>query len=557
MGTPEREKGEPMPGREEALARARQARNRSVSSLQNQFVQSWFPGGEGFEEPVIRAHDAAHQWSNISPTQRGELQQQILDIAGTQALYEQTGARGFVNSYPVGVGGVRAEDFTSEVADRAIDSLRKQSKLIERRFKGTVFQESLPVNDPARLQFPEISQKEVDTLRQRGREFYGAIGDEFLEKARPSMIRNADPNRMAGSQKFMGRDLSNNAQAEWIHGSGDRIKVVGGHDKPGLMSFGPDEARLNRPLQYTVDQGLLLREANKQMAGEIKRDNLISAGDIAKREGLARRDLAQRYGLPEYIGTPDSPEGIVDDKTWNRDHGRTIKEAINTGMGQETSALQYATRYPAEGWKDSEILDIASRARKLTKIRSAIRTGANVTTDIAGSVPLFDPEFRSAIERGDMGEAAKRVGIDYAVGTATAPAVGMAAGTLQRLAPQVAARALPAVAGATRIGNPVAVVSQIGGDSRQSQAQVVAAQQAAERQLNRAREARQRGGRWGVGPLRLPELGISEAGGLLFGGNKSGRQVGTRATLGGKSVVWTGDNYGWQSPASANKIGVR
>jgi hypothetical protein len=205
-------------------------------------------------------------------------------------------------------------------------------------------------------------------------------------------------------------------------------------------------------------------------------------------------------------------------------------------------------------------VDIANRARRqraLNRVRGAIRTGANVTTDIAGSVPLFDPEFRSAIERGDMGEAVKRVGIDYAVGTATAPVVGMAAGTLQRLAPQVAARALPAVAGATRIGNPVAVVSQIGGDSRQSQAQVVAAQQAAERQLNRAREARQRGGRWGVGPLRLPELGISEAGGLLFGGNKSGRQVGTRATLGGKPVVWTGDNYGWHSPASANKIGVR
>jgi hypothetical protein len=203
------------------------------------------------------------------------------------------------------------------------------------------------------------------------------------------------------------------------------------------------------------------------------------------------------------------------------------------------------------------LLTAARDAKDSRLVRGAIRTGANVTTDIAGSVPLFDPEFRQAVEQGRTGAAAGMVAKDYAIGTAAAPVVGAGAGVLQRVAPKAAARVLPAVAGATRIGNPVAVVSQIGGDSRQSQAQAVAARQRAEEQRNRARQARQRGGQWGIGPLRLPELGISEAGGLLFGGNRSGRQIGTRAVLGGKPVVWTGDSYGWQSPASAAKIGVR
>ena len=31
-------------------------------------------------------------------------------------------------------------------------------------------------------------------------------------------------------------------------------------------------------------------------------------------------------------------------------------------------------------------------------------------------------------------------------------------------------------------------------------------------------------------------------------------QIGQRATLGGKSVIWSGENYGWQSPASHKKL---
>lgn len=124
----------------------------------------------------------------------------------------------------------------------------------------------------------------------------------------------------------------------------------------------------------------------------------------------------------------------------------------------------------------------------------AAKAGIGVTAGVAGSVPLFDPQFRAAVEGGDLGKAAGQVAKEYAIGTAAAPVVGAGAGALRRVAPRVAARVLPAVAGATRVGNPVAVVSQLGGDSRQSQAQAAGARQKAEEQLNRARQARQRGG---------------------------------------------------------------
>lgn len=550
-----------MPGRSEALERAQLAgRRRSLADLQDRFTASWFPGGEAFEEPVIRVHDAAHQWSNISPSPRGELQQSILDVAGTQRIYEDTKARGFVNSFPLGVNGFTADDFSDEVASDAIERLVIASRGLDHPLRGVPSQGSLPVNSPARLQVPPISKGEARELVKRGREFYGELGEEFNAKARPSMVRKADPDRVTSMQPFtpapgMQERIGTNAQAQWIHENGESLELRGGYDAPGRMPYGPIEARLNRPLQYTVDEGILMREADKAFRQGLESDKAkvlarspgIESGALQEQEKWLRRGGSSRYGLPDFVGS--SPD--VEPEAWFADHDRSIQAAIEAGAGKETSALQYVMR----DRNDGSVLDVAARARDLTRVRDAVRTGFNATTDIAGSVPLFDPEFRRAVEQGRPGAAAGMVARDYAIGTAAAPVVGAGTGVLQRVAPGVAARVLPAVAGAARVGNPVAVVSQIGGDSRQTQAQVVAARQAGERQLNRARQARQRGGRWGFGPVRLPELGINESGGLFFGGNRSGRRIGTRDARTGK--VWTGDSYGWQSPASARKIGVR
>lgn len=144
-------------------------------------------------------------------------------------------------------------------------------------------------------------------------------------------------------------------------------------------------------------------------------------------------------------------------------------------------------------------------------------SAAGATLDIAGSVPLFDPAFRSAVEKGDVRKAAQQLATEYAIGTAAAPVVGAGAGLAQRIAPRTAAAVIPAAATALRIANPVAVVSQIGGSSKINAA---ADKKAAQAQLQRAEAARKRGGRWKfptpLGTLTIPELGISEAGGLFF-----------------------------------------
>ena len=164
---------------------------------------------------------------------------------------------------------------------------------------------------------------------------------------------------------------------------------------------------------------------------------------------------------------------------------------------------------------DAKIAEGYNKA--LPGIKQAIRTGVGATADLTGAVPLFDPEFRQAVEQGDVRKAAIQAAKEYATGVVTAPVVGAGLGVAQRLAPQTAAAVIPAAATALRVANPVAVVSQLGGSSKVNP---VADKKAAQAQLQRAEAARKRGGRWRLptpfGNLTIPELGISEAGGLFF-----------------------------------------
>jgi hypothetical protein len=165
----------------------------------------------------------------------------------------------------------------------------------------------------------------------------------------------------------------------------------------------------------------------------------------------------------------------------------------------------------------AEAKQIEGYNKALPGIKQAIRTGANATTDITGAIPLFDPEFRQAVEKGDVRKAATQVAKEYATGVVAAPIVGAGAGFAQRLAPRAAAAVIPAAATALRIANPVAVVSQLGGSSKINPA---ADKKASEAQFRKAEAARSRGGRWKFptpfGNLTIPEFGISEAGGLFF-----------------------------------------
>jgi hypothetical protein len=101
--------------------------------------------------------------------------------------------------------------------------------------------------------------------------------------------------------------------------------------------------------------------------------------------------------------------------------------------------------------------------------RGHLGAGFNATADLTGSIPLFDPKFREAVEKGDVGAAARQVGTEYVAGTLAAPVVGAGMGVLQRVAPRAAAAAITGL-NAVRIANPVAVVSQLGGDAPQPRA---------------------------------------------------------------------------------------
>jgi hypothetical protein len=118
----------------------------------------------------------------------------------------------------------------------------------------------------------------------------------------------------------------------------------------------------------------------------------------------------------------------------------------------------------------AEAKQIEGYNKALPGIKQAIRTGVSATADLAGAVPLFDPEFRQAVEQGDVRKAATQVAKEYVTGLVAAPVVGAGLGVAQRLAPQTAAAVIPAAATALRVTNPVAVVSQLGGDSPQPRA---------------------------------------------------------------------------------------
>jgi hypothetical protein len=176
---------------------------------------------------------------------------------------------------------------------------------------------------------------------------------------------------------------------------------------------------------------------------------------------------------------------------------------------------------------EDALLDAAAKAKQiegynkaLPGIKQAIRTGANATTDITGAIPLFDPEFRQAVEKGDVRKAATQVAKEYATGLVAAPVVGAGAGFAQRLAPRAAAAVIPAAATALRIANPVAVVSQLGGSSKMTPRQEAYENQLRETKFRKAEAARSRGGRWKFptpfGNLTIPEFGFSETGGLFF-----------------------------------------
>ena len=290
----------------------------------------------------------------------------------------------------------------------------------------------------------------------------------------------------------------------------------------------------------------LQQEYSGRTTGDILEDTI---GPRPKLDYDVLRDqqkLTSSFNSLDWVGlgkTQDALQGGIDD-TRNAltggitgagptKEGRVYLNPANLGANnlsrdRETPLFQRSSSSilfsPSGRTPDDILLQAAAEAKQiegynkaLPGIKQAIRTGANATTDITGAIPLFDPEFRQAVEKGDVRKAATQVAKEYATGVVAAPIVGAGTGFAQRLAPRAAAAVIPAAATALRVANPVAVVSQLGGSSKINP---TADKKASEAQFRKAEAARKRGGKWKFptpfGNLTIPEFGISEAGGLFF-----------------------------------------
>jgi hypothetical protein len=211
---------------------------RSIQNLQDTFTGNWFPAGDALPEQITKAHDAAHQWANINPTLRGELQQAIVDMAGTSVLADQINAIGFPNQViqpPLGSNKTHVE-----LADIAIKQAIQQGNSFTKRslfgIAPSLGKSFTTFNDPGRFIFPPVSESEVSELKKRGQEFYSKVGKAYQKQIEEKNISppikgeisNMDFSPSPGIQS----SIKTTSVAKNIHENPDIIKIAGGYDSP-------------------------------------------------------------------------------------------------------------------------------------------------------------------------------------------------------------------------------------------------------------------------------------------------------------------------------------
>ena len=491
-------------------------RLRSIQNLQDTFTGNWFSAGDALPEQITKAHDAAHQWANINPTPRGELQQGIVDMAGTSVLADQINAIGFPNQVikpPFGSNKTHVE-----LADIATKQALQQSDLFAKRslfgITPALGKSFATFNDPGRFIFPPVSESEVNELKKRGQEFYSKVGEAYQKQIQEKNISPPIKGEVSdmdfSPSPRIKSSITTTSVARNIHENPDKIKIAGGYDSPEKFSYGPIEQRFNSPLESIVDQpdwAYAGKEfLNKYVFPTIQKETPGSKKENINQRTLERSLTAQKYGgflIDNEYGEPDQLKQF---------QVQASELPYRPTTDVEFSASEMLVKPSTKTAYDA----LFAVAKNRGNLRNIIKGAATSATDIAGSVPLFDPTFRQAVEQGDIGKVARQLGTEYAIGTAAAPVVGMGVGALNQVAPQ-AARIVAGGLNAARTVNPIAVVSQLGGSSKINKK---ADEQAAKSQLLRAEAARRRGGKWKFptpfGTLQIPELGLSEAGGLFF-----------------------------------------
>ena len=450
----------------------------SVLKLGEEFVN---PYGLDVQPPLepgpFAIHDAGHRFSNVPATVYGELLENVTDHAALDKLY----ASGAVHGNPSWYGPDRLDSETPEYS----------------RF----------------VNYGTMPDREAFTLRKLQEIEMGADPGYFAPGGEGSW-----ENRLASSLQAHQDQLSGGFNtAERSFKKGD-LEFMDGGEFDWDQGFMPTPQTRNTRAISDRDIG------TARIRGEKYADELIQGYQRAVDEG---RYAPRRGTAGGAIHAADLSDAAMDGKL---EIARGWADEGIFPYEDKLSALSNPpARIPAtyEQGMVTRLAEDARADRALNRVKGAVASGFNATADLAGSVPLFDPEFRQAVERGDVRKAGEQVAKEYLGGTAAAAVMGLGTGTAARLAPQATAAVLPAVVGATRIANPVAVVSQLGGSAKPSRRQQSIERQqdpaafgaqgpSANPQLLKAEAARRRGSRWKVGPFALPELGISEAAGLFF-----------------------------------------
>lgn len=450
----------------------------SVLKLGEEFVN---PYGLDVQPPLepgpFAIHDAGHRFSNVPATVYGELLENVTDHAALDKLY----ASGAVHGNPAWYGPDRLDSETPEYS----------------RF----------------VNYGTMPDREAFTLRKLQEIEMGADPGYFAPGGEGSW-----ENRLASSLQAHQDQLSgvfNTAERSFKKGD---LEFMDGGEFDWDQGFMPTPQTRNTRAISDRDIG------TARIRGEKYADELIQGYQRAVDEG---RYTPRRGTAGGAIHAADLSDAVMDGKL------EIARGWADEGIFPYEDKLSALSNPPAripdtyEKGMVTRFAEDARAARALNRVKGAVASGFNATADLAGSVPLFDPEFRQAVERGDVRKAGEQVAKEYLGGTAAAAVMGLGAGTAARLAPRATAAVLPAVVGATRIANPVAVVSQLGGSAKPSRRQQSIERQqdpaafgaqgpSANPQLLRAEAARRRGGKWKVGPITLPELGISEAAGLFF-----------------------------------------
>jgi len=447
---------------------------KSVRDLAQEFVKGYALDIQPeLESGPFAIHDAGHRQANIPATIYGELLQNVHDKAAFDKLY---GAN-LIQGNPSYYGQLPKEN--------------AYSSFVNYGFMPDV------------EGFNEFKEKYI-TAGIDPEDF--EPGKEMAFDTRVNKAITDQQNDLTGAVKF----------AKEAFRKGTKGVNASPEDYDPAQGFMPNVALRN---MHTVEPEDL---NTARVRGEVFADNLFKGYQKAVEK---KEYIPQRKVIDNMVHAADFADAAMQGQL------KIDKGFSDEGIFPFKNKIDALSNPPAEIYedrlpyiKDSDyVKDLVKKAtdarntRTVNRLANTVRSGFNTTTNIAGSVPLFDPEFRQATEQGDLRKAAQLVAKEYAIGAATAPIVGMGAGVLSRLGPQAASVAAGGLAIA-RTANPIALASQLGGSSKMTPRQEAYENQLREIKFKQAEAARRRGGKWKFptpfGKITIPEFGISESGGL-------------------------------------------